>query len=376
MPGLWVIIAALVAGVLVMLLVPLARKRPPLPPREEYDVAVYKDQLGEVDRDLDRGLLTDEQAAAARTEIQRRLLAAAAAAEASDPASTAGGIGGVAVSLGLLLPLGALSFYLFLGTPDYPNRPIAERGHEIAAAKQRQGLPDVEAMVRSLEEKLKNKPDDLEGWHLLARSYRSMERFADAAAAFRRVVALSNRRLDVLLDYGEVLIMARGGEVPPAARAIIEEVVAAGHPDPRALFFLGIAKAQDDDLAGAMESWVELAGSAPPDAPWLAEVKKRLRLAAEDMGVEPPAVALDAPSPDPAPAGPGPSQAEVEKAQGMSGVERDAMIRSMVQRLADRLEENPDDADGWMRLARAYQVLGETEKADEALKRAREQRKK
>lgn len=338
-----------------------------MPRRDEYDIAVYKDQLDEVDRDRERGLLTDEQADAVSTEIKRRLLTAALRDEASRDdesraarRSTTHNV--LAITLGLLLPLGALTFYLFLGSPDYPAQPFAERAQARDAAQAQADQSDVDDMIRSLEAKLEKNPDDMEGWQLMARSYRSMERFADSAAAFRRVVTLSKRRPDTLLDYGEVLVMARRGVVPPAARALFEEVVAAGHDDPRGRFFLGIAKAQAGDLQGALDDWVALAETSPADASWLPVVKERIRKIAADIGVRAPEIAA---------ASPGPSQADVEAAQDMTRQERDAMIRSMVQRLADRLKENPDDGEGWARLARAYQVLGETEKAEAAEKRAK-----
>ena len=366
MPGLWVLIAVLVVGVVLALLAPLWRRGAPPARRDEYDIAVYKDQLEEVERDLERATLTDEQADGVRTEIKRRMIAAAPGDEApGDDASQAtpdrpATRRSLAITLGLGLPLGALAFYLFLGTPDYPGRPFAERQptHDTAGLEQ---PPDVDAMVRQLEQRLEKDPDNMKGWHLLARSLRSMERFADSAAAFRRLVTLSKRRPDVLLDYGEVLVMARDGVVPPAARALFEEVVAAGHDDPRGRFFLGIAKAQAGDLQGALDDWVALAVASPPDAPWLPVVQERIRKIAADMGIAPPEIAR---------ALPGPSRADVEAAKEMTPEERDLMIRSMVQRLADRLKDNPDDGEGWARLARAYQVLGETEKAAEAEKRA------
>ena len=360
--GLWGLIAVLVVGALLALLAPLRRRGAPPARRDEYDVTVYKDQLEEVERDLERGLMTDEQADAVSTEIKRRLLAAAPHDPVPGPAADRPAArGGLAVSLGLLLPLGALTLSLFLGTPDAPGQPFAERAAAHDTARQAE-QPDVEAMIRQLEERLAKDPDNMKGWHLLARSLRSMERFGDAAAAFRRVVTLSKRRPDVLLDYGEVLVMARKGVVPPAARALFAEVVAAGHDDPRGRFYLAVAKAQAGDLRGALDDWVALAEATPPDAPWMPVVRDRIRKVAADLGITLPEIAR---------ATPGPSRADMEAAKDMTPEERDAMIRSMVQRLADRLKENPDDAEGWARLAQAYRVLGETEKAAEAEKRAK-----
>ncbi|MFB3134375.1 MAG: hypothetical protein ACE1Y3_01430 [Rhodospirillales bacterium] len=139
-------------------------------------------------------------------------------------------------------------------------------------------------------------------------------------------------------------------------------------------------------MRGALQEWVDLRVLSPPDAPWGPVLQQQIKTAARALGIDPAteepspgAVALAgarAPFRGPAPGAPpaatpaGPSRADREAAARMSDEERAAMIRSMVQRLADRLAENPGDREGWLRLARAYEVLGETEKAGEARARA------
>jgi cytochrome c-type biogenesis protein CcmH len=213
----------------------------------------------------------------------------------------------------------------------------------------------MERPIVRLAERMKESPGDLEGWMLLARSYRSQNRFSDAAEAFRRAVELSDRRADVLPDFGEATVLARDGTVSPEDRAIFEEILAKDPREPRARFYIGTFQAQQGDLRDALQSWVDLVAMSPVDAPWLNEVRGHVRDAERQLGLEagsvkPSASAAAATAPP----------AEIDE----------ATIRAMVEGLAGKLEENPDDLKGWLMLARSYEVLGEAEKAGAARARA------
>jgi cytochrome c-type biogenesis protein CcmH len=390
--GLWITIAVLTAVALGLLLVPLARRgRAPAPTRAQYDITVFRDQLAEVDRDLERGLLGDEQARAARIEIQRRMLAAG-------PEDGSGGTeelarprprGSVAViaAIAVAVPAGAVGLYLYLGSPGAPGQPFAERGTATAdadaGAGDREGLL---AVVGRLAERLLRNPDDLKGWLLLGRSYMTLEHYDDAANAFRRAMGLGDNRADIAADYAEALALGDGGPITPEVRQIFEGVFAAEPGNMKARYYLGMAKAQQGDVRGALQDWVDLRILSPPDAPWGPMLDQQIERAARALGIDPATVepspgaaalaGARAPSRGTPPGAPpattpaGPGRADMEAAARMSDEERAAMIRSMVNRLAGRLEENPGDREGWLRLARAYEVLGETEKAGEARARA------
>ncbi len=390
MIGLWITIAVLTAVVLGLLLVPLARRgRAPAPTRAAYDITVYRDQLAEVDRDLERGLLADDQARAARIEIQRRMLAAG-------PEDGSGGTeeparprprGSVAViaAIAVAVPAGAVGLYLYLGSPGAPGQPFAERGTATAdaGAGDRDGL---RAVVGRLAERLLRNPDDLKGWLLAGRSYMTLEHYDAAANAFRRAMGLGDNRADIAADYAEAVALGDGGPITPEVRQIFEGVVAAEPTNTKARYYLGLAKAQQGDVRGALQDWVDLGILSPPDAPWRPVLQQQIKTAARALGIDPATVQPSpgaaalagarppfrgtAPGAPPATSPAGPGRADVEAAARMSDEERAAMIRSMVQRLADRLAENPGDREGWLRLARAYEVLGETEKAGEARARA------
>jgi cytochrome c-type biogenesis protein CcmH len=186
--------------------------------------------------------------------------------------------------------------------------------------------------------------------------------------AFERALALTGRAPDVLSEYGEILVLAHGGRVAEPARRAIEEVLRGFPAEPRARYYLGLAKAQRGDPRGALQDWVDLIAMSPPDAPWLADIRREIRGVAAAAGIDAATLSPSAGLPDPAVRGLG--EEDVKAAAEMSPEERDAMIRAMVEGLAQRLEDEPGDADGWRRLARAYEVLGESEKAKEALARA------
>ena len=144
--------------------------------------------------------------------------------------------------------------------------------------------------------------------------------------------------------------------------------MAADPSDPRARYYLGMAKDQSGDRDGAMNDWIALLKSAPPDAPWAGEVRTFVEKVAADRNIDiskrlpPMAVAQAAPTPM-ASAPRGPNQQQVADAQAMSDADRQAMIQGMVSGLAERLKQNPRDRAGWERLLRARMVLGQSQQA-------------
>jgi cytochrome c-type biogenesis protein CcmH len=339
----------MIAAVLALLLAPLWRREaPPAAERRDYDLAVHRDQLREIDRDLEQELFTVEEAAAARLEIERRMLAAADGAEPAARAA-AGRSRMTAVAVGLFLPLTAVLLYLVLGSPGRPDLPLAARQSDLAQQN------DMQRLVQQLRQRLQQQPGNPEGWLLLARSYATLGQLEASADAYRRAADLTNRRADILSAWGEVLTEIDGKEIGDDARRLFEEALAQDPGEPRARFYVGAAKAQGGDLKGALDDWLALAAQSPPEAPWMPALTEQIRAAAAKLGGG---------------AG-GPSAADVDAASKMAPADRDAMIRTMVEGLAEKLRENPNDREGWLRLGRSYQVLGETEKAEDAFARAR-----
>jgi cytochrome c-type biogenesis protein CcmH len=221
--------------------------------------------------------------------------------------------------------------------------------------------------VAQLAKKLESRPDSAEGWFLLGRSYMTLDRYRDAADAFRRARQLAPHQPDVAGAFAEARIAAAGGRVDDEARAALRNVLTSDPTSPQARFLLALDQAQQGDLRGAVQGWVDLLALSPADAAWLPAVREHLLQAARQAGIDPATIqpSAEARALAESAAAPAPSTAETA-AEEMSAQERAQMIRGMVERLAARLHDNPDDLEGWRRLARAYRVLGDTGKASDA----------
>ena len=385
----WLILIALLmaAATTAAVLTPLLRKPNAAPvPRDEYDLAVYKDQLAEIGRDLERGLIQPAEAEAATIEVQRRMLALvdvkggpggkpAAAARAASPARWRW----MAVAVATSIPVAAFVLYGFLGSPDMPGQPFA--GRDLGREKAAHG--ELSAMADRLAEKMKQRPDDANGWLLLGRTYVTVGRFADAAGALKRALDLSGNDPDVAALYGETLVISQDGRMTPEATAVFRVVARADPMNPQARYYIGLALAQEGKTREALQAWVDLKALTPADAPWTDNLNEQIERARRDLKLPaealvpspaarelakrmPPAPAAHPPATAPGGQPPGPSAGYMEAAKQMAPEAQQQMIRGMVTRLADRLKQNPDDLEGWRRLARAYEVLGEAAKAKEA----------
>lgn len=363
MTGFWIAATALVVVSVALVVWPLVRRARADPaPAEDPDLRLAREQLVQVDRDLGDGLIGAEEAAAVRLEIKRRMLAAAERA-AGAPSGKAGTGQAVVTVLATVLPLAAFALYLRLGSPQMPDVPLAARrsGDEVAAAAR---LPPerramLEQALATLEQRIASRPDDVDAWRFLGLTHGALGRPADAAAALRRAYALAPERPDVAAEFGEALVSAERGRVTDEARAVFAGLRATEPGEPRARYYLALRRAQEGDLAGALADWRELIALSPADAPWLEQVRRQAERAEAELAAR----GDRPPTPDP-------SAADVDRAAAPSPEERAEMIRSMVDRLAARLAEQPHDRDGWLRLARAYEVLGEADKAREARARA------
>ncbi|MCW2238250.1 c-type cytochrome biogenesis protein CcmI [Azospirillum canadense] len=369
----WIVAAVMTAGVVMLIVPPLLKSQAAAPDaRADFDLEVYRDQLAELERDQARGLISEAQAAAAKAEIGRRMLAIADHPNAASKPAAAPRSGKVLAGLLVLaLPLSALAVYGKLGRPELPAQPLASRD-----LNQERGAPpkNVLAALEKLKAQLDQNPDDAQGWSILGQAYAKMGRVQEAADALRKAATLSKGDPDILGTYGEVLISANGGTVTEEARTAFETILTKDAKEPRARFYLALARRQAGDVKGALERWAALMADSPADAPWVPVVQGQIQQAAKELGLDPAAVTPKTLPPEQAPAAqnqnPGQGQGQD---QGGSPQDREQMIRGMVANLAAKLEANPADVDGWLKLARSYNVLGERDKAAEAARKAKEQ---
>jgi cytochrome c-type biogenesis protein CcmH len=349
---LWTLAILMTLAVGAMIALPLLRPSRRGIDRAEYDLAIYRDQLAEVDRDLARGVLSPEQADAARTEIKRRILAADAARQKAETATRRPAIVSAA-AVGLVLPAGAFGLYLAIGSPEVPSMPIAERREAAAQAAGATSAAQFDEAITQLRKRLEATPDDAMGWSLLARSLAALERNTEAVPAYRRALELAPDNVSLMADLGETLVILETGRVGEEALGLYNRILTLDPGHPAAGYYVGLAAAQQGMAQEAMNRWAAMARNAPAGAEWLPFIEDQMRKLASNSGT-----AL----PDDMAAGPGPTREQMEAAQDMTPEERMEMIRSMVEGLEARLAENPDDLAGWQRLARAWQVLGETDK--------------
>ncbi len=338
----WIFAAILVLACAYLVLVPLRRSRA-LRGRADSDVAVYRDQLEEIDRDLERGMIGEAEAKAARTEISRRLLMADAARSAESNSQTRAG-SQFAVILVVAMPFLAVPLYLYSGAPGLPSQPFAER---ISKAPEEQSLDELVARV---EEHLRANPGDADGWRVVAPIYGRMGRFEDAATAYGRLIDLDGATAERLADLGESLVFADEGLVGDRAAAVFARAVSLDAAHAQSNYFLGLAALQDGDRDTARAIWQELQANADPDLPWARMVTQSL-------------AALDAEQGEPS--------AE-EAIASLPDEDRAAAIRGMVDGLDERLAANGGSEAEWRQLMRARMVLGETDAAQDVLKRALE----
>lgn len=372
MIGFWLVAAALTALALLPLLRTLLRPPPPLEGAAEFARGVYAAQVAEIERDLKRGILSEDQARAARAEVGRRLLSVADEAAGAKVEATAKQAQRTALVVTLLLPLAALGVYLPLGQPNLPAVPFATRPPEAPVP------PQVMEAVAKLEAGLKENPDDVGAWGLLAQTYGAMSRPADAVNAWRQVLRLSPGSGSVQGALAEALTVAADGVVGEEAVRLFTEAVAADPMDARARYYLGMARIQAGDIRGALDRWTALVADSPADAPWLPTVRARIHDAATQVGLDPIAITPSpkpASAPPPAAAGgggaaPALSPEQMQAMAGMSQQDQQATINSMVDGLQAKLKDNPGDAEGWMRLARAREVQGNLDAARDALRGA------
>lgn len=345
---LWLALTAMALIAVGFVIVPLLR-RPSItetPARAEYDLAVYKDQLREIERDRARGVLDEEQAAAARLEVERRLLAAASARASDGTAPHAARLPrALALVVALILIPAAGLIYLQLGAPW-----LAEFDGSLANREQ-DAQRQFADMIGQLEQRMKEAPDDRRGWVLLARGYARLGRLAEAEAAQQRAIALSlddGEAAEIAAGYGQILVEVHQGVVSPDARAAFTQALERNPAQPQARYFVGLAKLQAADNQGALADWQALLADAPPDAPWRAGLEAQVK------------------------------QVQAELAAPADPTERQAMIESMVAGLAERLAESRESGGGtaeeWTQLGRSYRVLGRLPEARdayaEAIKRA------
>ena len=353
---LWIAFALMTAAALAAVLLPLARPAR----RDELDsgaLAVYRHQLEEIEDERTRGLVDNGEAAGARVEVARRLLASADRMDAQSPPPPLpeSKRATVALATAAAIPLFTLALYLTHGSPGLPSFPATARTQMPIERAQ------ISDLVAKVEARLREHPEDGDGWDVIAPVYYKLERFRDAANAYARAARLKGETVRRLAGLAESAVLAADGIVTEEARAAYERILALepGRPEPR--FWLALAKEQDGKLEPALSDYRALLSDAPADAPWRAAVESRIA----DVGRR--IAGVDKPDPR----APGPSAEDIAASEKLSPQDRTKMNAGMEDGLAERLKRDGRDLAGWQRLINAYAVLGRSQDARTALAEAR-----
>ena len=318
------LLALLTTATVGVLLIPLLRSRTASTGRLEGELAIYRDQLAEIERERAAGTLPESEAAAARIEVERRILAAGD--QPPPPARADATLHKVLPPvLALAIPLLALGLYLQMGRPGLPAAPFAAGQPPPASADE----PfSVEKLLAAARARLAAQPDDPEA----------------------------------LSALGEALTLEANGTVTRPAVESFNKALAAQPDDPRALYYLGLHEAQSGDSRAALARWRALLAKSPPDAPFLPMLRAEIERVAKAANIDVP--------PMPPSSMPQPSREQQDAMAAMTPEQRQQAIRGMVEGLAARMKETPQDRAGWLRLANAWKVLGENASAADAYAKA------
>lgn len=360
------------------LLAPLLLRTAVRRTRAEQDAALFRDQLAEVERDLERGVITEAEADGARTEVSRRLIAAATEAERDDTPGPApqGGTGMVAGIALIGLPALAALLYMGIGAPGMPDQPLAARerlgpGAGFLAQTEAEErfaeqvppplalAPEEAGLFARLEERVETAPDDAQALQFYAGLLMRQRRFGEAWPIWQRLGARAEGApaAEYLARQAEAMILAAGGYVSAEAEQAIADALDRAPRLDIARYYAGLAMAQRGAAAAALKIWEDLRRDAP-DAPFAPMLDRMIAQARAEVGADT--------------AAPGPSADDMAAAAAMDPAERQSMIESMVAGLQDRLATEGGDANAWFRLMNAQVVLGRMDAARETYARAQE----
>lgn len=374
----WIISIGLAVAAAAVVAWPLLRREDEAAPRAAHDVQVFRDQLKELDRDVARGVVAEDDAEATKLEISRRLLAADEEMRRTHGAGAAPKAVSRALAAILIVaaPVSAVWLYSDMGAPGAEDLPFASRGDAARPSQEEaermmagraaappadsEDVREFETLVRQLEARLAEAPNDEQGVFLYARSLMNLGRFADAWPQFGKLIDLNDGKVeaDIYAGYAEGMILATAGYISPEAEDALLEVIKRDPTNPSGRYYLGRLHLQEGDTELAAAVWGRLLEESPPNAPWVAPIRQemaRLELGPRDVaGLA------------------GPTQEDIQAAGTLPPEERNAMVADMVDRLDARLRSDGGTLAEWQQLVRSYSVLGDQTKAREALEMARE----
>lgn len=279
----WVICALLIVIALAFVLPPALQRSKESKvtideERKQANVAVYRDQLSELEADLHNGIVGEEQYAQDRDEIERRLLEDTASTKSQKPAAVPLNASNTAYLLGIGLPLGAIVFYLSIGEPQRITNPapVGAPPSASSAAPQERSQEQIEANVAKLAQRLESNPNDAQGWMMLARSYSSMGKFSEAANAYVKATELNPKNADLLAEYAFATAMSEGRSLQGKPAELINRALKIDPENLKALQLAGTAAFDSKDYKKAIDYWQRVLKKVPPGSEVAEAINERI----------------------------------------------------------------------------------------------------
>ena len=376
--GFWIITLGLAALCCAVLARAVLRRRGVEAPAASYDLQVYREQLKAVERDLARGVISEDDAGRLRTEVSRRILAADAKLQSEDAATRSSSRSSTVLlaAVALWLVGGSSWIYGQMGAPGLDDLPLAERisasdearANRLSQADVEQQLPRLNTegqadpeyleLVNKLRDAVATRPNDAEGLALLARHEAGLGNFSAAHQA--KLALLQAKGGDASAEdfaiLADLMVAAAQGYVSSDAEKALRAALARNPAEPRSRYYLGVYMLQVDRPDAAFRLWSALLEDSRMNDPWTATVLNRITEVALRAGVQydlPEMPGLFA----------GPTEENVDAAAQMSAEDRAAMIQDMVASLSARLASQGGTSEEWARLIRAHGVLGNADQA-------------
>lgn len=327
----WILACLLTFSACLAVLLPAVRASVYAHADADHDLAVYKDQLAELDRDVERGVIEAVEAKEARAEIARRILKAGHEKRAASRTTHSGRL--VTTAAVLAVPLASWGIYAVTGSPYLPGHPLQARLEANPAES------SIEELIARAEAHLAASPEDGRGWEVLAPIYYRIGRYPEAVTAWRNAIRLEGPSVTRELGLADGLTAMSGGVIVAEAHAALERALALDPENAKARFLLATALAQEGKTMEAEGAFRAMLTDLAPDSPWHSAVMQALAQA---------------------PSGDGELISDKDQAE---------MIDNMVAGLDQRLRDQPQDPEGWQRLVHSYAVLGRTLDANDALAR-------
>ena len=277
----------------------------------------------------------------------------------------------IITGLGVVIVIVATALYSQFGRPDLPAQPLVNRSEEIAAAQamDNEKQQQLRRALTQAEQAAREAPENVDSWLNLAMRAAQAEQSEIEINALERALELTGGHNAIKSMLAEALARQADGLVTLPVRELIAQVLQTNPQEPRALYLSGLAAFQDEAYEEAVSRWIKLLQISTPDAPWHALVTENIAQAAQAGGFAPPELPQTAQTAAQPPA-PVLSEEQIAEMQSLSSEEQNELIRSMVDRLEARLEENPSDLAGWQRLITARDQLGDTDGMVRALQGA------